>query len=502
MSLFQTKEWWAAPTEPGEEFGNNAVAVGNLDNDPSGALKVATGSFSGMLRIYSPNARGYKLEDLVLESALELPILQLEAGRLVADPKRVALAVLHPRRLSVYTLRVSAEGGVLSKAYEHTLDRPACNLCQGPFGGHGAHEFLAVQSMDGSISIFEQDRTQPPRHLSKFLLPGPLAYCAKNDSLLTFNSQLEVDCYRYSSLSSGAAAGGGSSERMTPEWHFTVGEHVHTVLVARVSRSRAASQVDIVVLAERLLIFLKENGAVRDQRRLDYSACCCRAFTPAFTPGGVAPQDQLLIGSRTGSLLIYRDMELLWSARLPSPAASLGFGSFGGQPGLILCHGTDGGLRLCYLGTAQAERVVSAEGKELNYEAMDAEHRKLLGVIRDTSSAAKKEPTDGVTLWAQVPHVCDAKEYPDEPPALTLTLYISHSGAAPLGPVSLAASCAPPLYLNTDAVVIPSLPSGRAGTPVPFTFRTSAEQLPIDLAAYFVASYTAVGGEARCAFWI
>jgi Bardet-Biedl syndrome 9 protein len=156
MSLFQTKEWWAAPTEPGEEFGSNAVAVGNLDNDPSGALKVATGSFSGMLRIYSPNARGYTLEDLLLESALELPILQLAAGRLIADPSHVALAVLHPRKISVYMLSVTPAGGALIKAYEHALDRPACNLCHGPFGGHGAHEFLAVQSMDGSISILEQ----------------------------------------------------------------------------------------------------------------------------------------------------------------------------------------------------------------------------------------------------------------------------------------------------------------------------------------------------------
>jgi hypothetical protein len=33
---------------------------------------------------------------------------------------------------------------------------------------------------------------------------------------------------------------------------------------------------------------------------------------------------------------------------------------------------------------------------------MDAEHRKLLGVIRDASSDTKREPTDGVVLRAQV----------------------------------------------------------------------------------------------------
>ena len=38
----------------------------------------------------------------------------------------------------------------------------------------------------------------------------------------------------------------------------------------------------------------------------------------------------------------------------------------------------------------------------MNYEAMDAEHRKLLGVIRDASSETKREPTDSVTLQPQV----------------------------------------------------------------------------------------------------
>jgi len=156
MSLFQTKEWWVARAESEEEFGCSAVAVGNLDNNGAGALKVATGSFSGKLRIYSPSGRGYKLEDVVLESALELPILQLSAGRFVADPQRTALAVLHPRKLTIYTISVTATGGSLAKAYEHALERPSCNMCHGPFGGHGKHDFIAVQSMDGSVTLMEQ----------------------------------------------------------------------------------------------------------------------------------------------------------------------------------------------------------------------------------------------------------------------------------------------------------------------------------------------------------
>ena len=34
------------------------------------------------------------------------------------------------------------------------------------------------------------------RQLGRFLLPGPLAYCAKTDAFLTFNSLLELNCIK------------------------------------------------------------------------------------------------------------------------------------------------------------------------------------------------------------------------------------------------------------------------------------------------------------------
>ena len=46
---------------------------------------------------------------------------------------------------------------------------------------------------------------------------------------------------------------------------------------------------------------------------------------------------------------------------------------------------------------------VASEAKELNYEAMDEEHRRLLQTIREASSGSKPEPADGITLRAQVP---------------------------------------------------------------------------------------------------
>ncbi len=48
------------------------------------AVKVATGSLSGFLRIFQVRHRDYRPEDLLLEQELEQAILQLELGRFSA----------------------------------------------------------------------------------------------------------------------------------------------------------------------------------------------------------------------------------------------------------------------------------------------------------------------------------------------------------------------------------------------------------------------------------
>ena len=84
--------------------------------------------------------------------------------------------------------------------------------------------------------------------------------------------------------------------------------------------------------------------------------------------------------------MVYRDLELVWAARLPSPAMALRVGTFAGTPGLLVHMGAAGQLGLSYLGTDPPTNTVATEVKELNYEAMDEEHRRLLQTIREASS--------------------------------------------------------------------------------------------------------------------
>ena len=305
-SMNSTLQWWRASPGADEEFGPDALAVGNLDNELNGACKVATGSFAGMLRLYYPREREYRVEDLMLESNLDAPILQLAAGAFLGAHSRVALAVLHPRALAVYSVAAVAGGAggapsyfTLTKAYEHTLERPAFSMTHGSFGGTSGRSAFCVQSMDGEVMIIEGERVLHDGNLSKFLLPGPIAYHPRADCFITYNSQMEIDCYKYSAFSTaGPAAGGKASKRkLQVDWSLVVGEEVVSIEVARFSTSLTSSQMDIIVVAARSLLCLKENGQIRSQKRLEYAPASSAVFPSGSRDPGV-PDHHLMIGSQ------------------------------------------------------------------------------------------------------------------------------------------------------------------------------------------------------------
>ena len=130
MSLFRCRQWWQAQCGESEEFDIHSLCCGNVDNSASGETKVVVGSLQGLLRVYSAQQTGYRLEHLMhevrlfqisgclrarhLPSSMSLtqgdlgaPILALEVGVFGADRKQT-LAVLHPRKVSVFSLSAQA----------------------------------------------------------------------------------------------------------------------------------------------------------------------------------------------------------------------------------------------------------------------------------------------------------------------------------------------------------------------------------------------------------
>ena len=57
MSIFQLEEWWATNVGASEEFHNNSICVGNVDNSNPPMDKIVVGSFEGIIRIFSPQPR-------------------------------------------------------------------------------------------------------------------------------------------------------------------------------------------------------------------------------------------------------------------------------------------------------------------------------------------------------------------------------------------------------------------------------------------------------------
>ena len=123
------------------------------------------------------------------------------------------LAILHPRLLSVYTIQKgsntaeqsnssfkASESGILDSyqivlLYQHKLARAAFSLTIGHFGGVINKDFMCVQSIDGAISVFEQESYTFSRFLPNFLLPNPIVYVERTDSLVTLSSSYEVESF-------------------------------------------------------------------------------------------------------------------------------------------------------------------------------------------------------------------------------------------------------------------------------------------------------------------
>lgn len=244
------------------------------------ADKIVTGSFSGALRVFRPSSPETRDNagasdggagssclpaDVLLDTRLGAPVLQLAVGCFLPASPLLALAVLHPHKLAVYTVVTTSSGGYgtdssissnlgsfakLQKQFEHvfvgsaTAGRnsfTAANMCTGQFGstssisatgalGSGAkrdpssmfttastgisgsdavqNEHIAVQSMDGQVAIFEGPTSGPVRQLEGVLLPGPLQYIPKTDTFVTAASDLTIAGYRYSAIVGGGPGSG------------------------------------------------------------------------------------------------------------------------------------------------------------------------------------------------------------------------------------------------------------------------------------------------------
>ncbi|XP_030364969.1 protein PTHB1 isoform X1 [Strigops habroptila] len=422
MSLFKARDWWSTILGEKEEFDQGCLCVADVDN--SGQDKIIVGSYMGYLRIFNPHpvkpGDGGQPEDLLLEVQLREPILQVEVGKFVSGTEGLHLAVLHCRKLCVYAVSETL-GNVehgnqyqIKLMYEHNLQRAACNMTYGPFGGVKGRDLICIQSMDGMLMLFEQESYAFGRFLPGFLLPGPLTYSSRTDSFITVSSCRQVESYKYQVLAFATDADErqeteqaklSSGKRLVVDWVLNLGEQALDICV--VSFNQAVSSV--FVLGERNFFCLKDNGQIRFMKKLDYSPSC---FIPycSVKEGTI----NTLIGTHSKMLNVYQDVTLKWATQLPHVPVAVKVANLQNLKGVIVTLSDTGHLQCSYLGTDpslfQAPRV---ESRELNQEEFDAEMKELQKIIKEATKTQdilpKSEKTRDVIVTAEVSPDLDAE---------------------------------------------------------------------------------------------
>uniref|UniRef100_A0A7S2RU22 Bardet-Biedl syndrome 9 n=1 Tax=Mucochytrium quahogii TaxID=96639 RepID=A0A7S2RU22_9STRA len=436
--MFSVRANWTAGRDTSngqDEYDCGGLCVGRfVTGKTEHDERIATGSLGGMLRVYRPQLREYQVEDLELEVDLEQPILQLECGRFVSHGQNTLyLAVLHPRMLCVFCVAEQAGGFLtLEKRYSHTLGDggehfSSANMIFGPFGGVKDKDFIAVQSLDGQLHVFEQESFAFIRQLNHVLLPGPLAYVRKMDSLLVCNSQYQLDCYKYHMLASSTSRvlsknTSDATALVQTDWTFTAGEQILDVFASRLSTGLMASQVDIFLLCDRSIYCLSERGVARTHIKLDIgmNPMCCvslpilqlgQSGQMVESPTGLR---NLLVCSETGQLTVFKEFGIMWTAHMPQHApAAVQLAKVNDVNGMIVTLSDDGQLFVSHLGTEVAQEVLPRrkkvskttpktaecvdekktnseeiiaqelrEAEEMNFEQMNREHSILLEKIR------------------------------------------------------------------------------------------------------------------------
>ena len=178
------------------------------------------------------------------------------------------------------------------------------------------------------------------------------------------------------------------------------------------------------------------------QRRLEYHPACCWPFSPPNQAAAAGPQspmgsgssrallgqrgaaavaDHLLIATHTKALMVYKGRKVSWAARLDLQPIAVRVASVGGVQGMVIVLEDTGRLSVVYLGTDPPQHTVAyADSKEVDYAALDAERRELMGVMKQHQGASGHDAAAAVAaakamdqpeqllLKAQVPARLDA----------------------------------------------------------------------------------------------
>ena len=379
MSIFEAKEWWSTNISNNEEFDGNSICIDNIDNENPPRNKICVSSFSGFLRVFEPTFGEYKVQNLLFEKCYENAILQIASGNFIINSSDIQLAVLQCKRFLVLGLFNLRGTGTTKTFYEYKLARNGFNFCLGRIGERN-YDLVFIQSIDGVISIYEQDHLINSVSLSEVIFPGPIDFLSRKDYFVVANTAYEVECYSYNNL---ATIKESDERKISTVWVANIGELVKEI---KILNNNITKKQEILILSETMLSLLDSNGKFLFQKKLDFEPMSLHAYNvedPNFSQGK-GLNCMYMISSCSDHILVYKSSSLAWAVKIFDTAVFLKTCEFEGVKGLITTLSDEGRLSVLYLGMEQVRNHnFLMPSKQVDLAQLASETEKLVNIVNN-----------------------------------------------------------------------------------------------------------------------
>ena len=398
MSIFEAKEFWSTQISNNEEFDCNSIVIGNIDNENPFKQKIAVSSFSGFLRIFEPTFGEFKLEHRLFEKYFNEPILQIGFGNMIINNiNEKQLVMLYRKKIEVVqfkSLRGITESTI---KFKHNMVRSCYNFCMGKVG-EKKYDILFVQSVDGVISIIEQDSIVNQIELYEMLIPGSITYVDRKDYFVISNPGYELECYTYNNI----ATAKGKGAKIIHNWVLNIGELVKEL---KVIYNLLTKKQEIFVLAETILFVINDNGVILYQKKLDFEAITSFIYNIEDTKYNLNKYINFMqmISTTNDHVLVYKGPNLAWALKVNDTPVYLNIIELEGIKGLICSLSDKGQLSIIYLGMEPIKNSkMILPTKNYDPDKIIEETEKLKAVISNFDKGIVTFPKDFLDMKVEV----------------------------------------------------------------------------------------------------
>ena len=404
MSIFESKEFWSASIvkEPDEEFDSNSIAIGNVDNDPKGTNKICISSMKGYLRIYEPHFKANSKESLLYEKLYEDPILQISLGNFIINTQDIQLGILQSKKFMVVQISNLHGATTMKLCFDHKLKHIGNTFTKGRIGERN-YDIVFIQSVDGAISIYEQDSLINMVSFSEVIFPGAVGFLSRKDCLLISNTSYEIECYNYNNLATikKSSSSSQSDNRITHQWKVNIGELTKQIEIINNTLNK---KEEIVALSETLLNLIDSNGKILYQRKLDFEPMTFKAYNitdDKYVPNKIFDL-MCMVATNANHILIYKGINLAWAVKVYETPIFLSFGDFDHKKSLIVSLCDNGNLSVLYLGMEPVKNMQVVQSKPLDQDFLLKETERLGLVIDNYNKGVVAAPDSTLSIGAEV----------------------------------------------------------------------------------------------------